>query len=142
MKVYYDIEKLFEFWKKRKLIFFGKCFIINILVVLKLIYLFIILELLEENYIKNINRLIFKFLWNNYDRIKRNIVIGDIKDVGIGLIDIELKLKVLKVVWVLRLLEIKYVINDFVNSFFKELNIDICFILIILEILIKKFDIV
>lgn len=142
MKVYYDIEKLFEFWKKRKLIFFGKCFIINILVVLKLIYLFIILELLEENYIKNINRLIFKFLWNNYDRIKRNIVIGDIKDGGIGLIDIELKLKVLKVVWVLRLLEIKYVINDFVNSFFKELNIDICFILIILEILIKKFDIV
>lgn len=142
MKVYYDIEKLFEFWKKRKLIFFGKCFIINILVVLKLIYLFIILELLEENYIKNINRLIFKFLWNNYDRIKRNIVIGDIKDGGIGLIDIELKLKVLKVVWVLRLLEIKYVINDFVNSFFKELNIDICFIFIILEILIKKFDIV
>ena len=89
--------------------------------------------------LKNINRLIFNFLWNNHDRIKRNTVIGDIKDGGIGLIDIESKLKA---AWVPRLLETKHAINDFVNSFFKELNIDIRFISITSEISIKKFDIV
>lgn len=52
MKVYHDIEKLFESWKKRKLTLSGKCSIINTLAVPKLIYLSTILELPEENYIK------------------------------------------------------------------------------------------
>lgn len=47
-------------------------------------------------------------------------MIGDIKDVGIGLIDIESKLKSLKAAWVPRLLETKHVINDFVNTFLKN----------------------
>lgn len=142
MKVYHDIEKLFESWKKRKLTLFGICSIINTLAVPKLIYLSTILELPEENYIKNINRLIFNFLWNNHDRIERNTVIGDIKDGGIGLIDIGSKSKALKAAWVPRLLKTKHAINDFVNSFFKELNIDIRCISITSEISIKKFDIV
>lgn len=50
-------------------------------------YISAILELPEENYIKNINALIFNSLWNNHDN--RNTVIGDKKDGGIGLIDIE-----------------------------------------------------
>lgn len=69
-------------------------------------------------------------------------MIWDIDDRGIGLIDIELKLKALNAEWLPRLLETKHVINDFVNSFFKELNIDIRFISITSETSIKKLDIV
>lgn len=73
----------------------------------------------EENYIKNLNRLIFNFIYNNRDKIKRNTVIWGIKEGGIGLIDIELKSKALRAAWVPRLLETKHVINDFVNTFFR-----------------------
>lgn len=69
-------------------------------------------------------------------------MIWDIDDRGIGLIDIESKLKALKAVWVPRLLETKHAINDFVNTFFKELNIGIRFISITSETSIIKFDIV
>lgn len=65
-------------------------------------------------------------------------MIWDIDDRGIGLIDIELKLKALNAEWLPRLLETKHVINDFVNSFFKELNIDIRFISITSETSIKN----
>lgn len=65
-------------------------------------------------------------------------MIWDIDDRGIGLIDIELKLKALNAEWLPRLLETKHVINDFVNSFFKELNIDFCCILITSETSVKN----
>lgn len=59
MKVYHDIERLSKSRKKRKLTLFDKCSIIYTLTVPKLIYLSTVLELPEENYIKNLNRLIF-----------------------------------------------------------------------------------
>lgn len=65
-------------------------------------------------------------------------MIWDIDDRGIGLIDIELKLKALNAEWLPRLLETKHVINDFVNGFFKELNIDIRYISITSETSIKN----
>lgn len=65
-------------------------------------------------------------------------MIWDIDDRGIGLIDIESKLKALNAEWLPRLLETKHVINDFVNSFFKELNIDVRCILITSETSVKN----
>ena len=38
MKIYHDLEKLFESWKKRKLIIIGKCCIVNSIAMSKLIY--------------------------------------------------------------------------------------------------------
>ena len=75
-----DMEKLFESWKKRKLTIFGKCEIINTLAISKLIYIASILHLPPPNFIKDVNKLIYSFLWNSRDRIKRNTIIGPIKD--------------------------------------------------------------
>ena len=63
------MEKLFESWKNRKLTIFGKCEIIITLAVLKLIYVASVLSLLNDTLIKDVNRLIYKFLWNSRDRI-------------------------------------------------------------------------
>ena len=57
MKVYHDVEKLFESWK-RKLSIFGKCTIINTHALSKLLYIANILELPGKKFIKDINRLI------------------------------------------------------------------------------------
>ena len=70
MKIYHDIEILFESWKKRKLTLFGKVTVVNSLALPKLIYVSSILELPGRNYVNDINRVIYNFIWNKTDRIK------------------------------------------------------------------------
>ena len=56
MKIYHDMEKLFESWKKRKLTIIGKCCIVNSMAMSKLIYVASLLPMPHENYIKSINK--------------------------------------------------------------------------------------
>lgn len=74
--------------KKRKLTIFVKVTVVNYFALPKLIYVSSILELPERNYVNNINRLIYNSIWNKTDRIKRNTMICDIMDGGIGITDI------------------------------------------------------
>ena len=60
-----DMEKLFESWKKRKLTIFGKSEVINTLAISKLIYTASILPLPPPNFIKEINKLIYNYLWGS-----------------------------------------------------------------------------
>ena len=111
-----DMEKLFESWKKRKLTIFGKCEIINTLAISKLIYIASILPLSPPYFIKDVNKLIYSFLWSSRDRIKRNTLIGPIRSGCIGLVDIETKLKALKASWVSRLYNDTGNIKDFLTD--------------------------
>ena len=129
MKIYHEIDLLFESWKRRKLSLFGKCTIINALALSKMTYVASILELPDPKYIKDINKLIFKFLWNKQDRIKRNTLIGDIKDGGIGIVDMESKLRALKATWIPRLVTSNHILKKYVGSFCKPLNIDIDYLI-------------
>ena len=52
MKVYHDIETLFESWEKRKWTLFGKCSVINSQAYVKLIYTASIFESPEDEFIK------------------------------------------------------------------------------------------
>lgn len=123
-----ELERLFESWKKRKLTIFGKTCIINSLAVSRLIYNISILPSPSSDVIKSINKLIFNFIWNKKDRIKRKTLIGDIKDGGIGIVDIESKIKAIKSSW------ISYILNGENNLFyflenFRLKNDDIFYIL-------------
>lgn len=69
-------------------------------------------------------------------------MIGNIKDGGIGFIDMESKLKALKAAWIPRSLDNKHIINDFATNFFKYFNVDIRYISITSELTIRKFNIV
>jgi hypothetical protein len=51
MKIYHEIEMLFESWTRRKLTLFGKCTIINALALSKITYIASILELPDPRYI-------------------------------------------------------------------------------------------
>lgn len=89
--------------EKRKLTLFGKCTVINSLALSKLIYVASILEIPDEDYIKRINKLIYNFIWNKTDRIKRNTLIGHVKEGGLGITDVDSKIKALKASLVLKL---------------------------------------
>lgn len=129
MKIFHEMETLFESWKKRKLTIFGKCTIINTLAISKLIYVASILEIPDNDFIKNIKRLIFNFMWNKTDRIKRNTIIGEVYEGGIGLVDIESKFTALKAMWIPRLLSTELNSKHFFNSFCKSTKIDIKYLI-------------
>ena len=117
------MEKLFESWKKRKLTLFGKTCIINTLAISKFIYKASILPYPEEALINKVKSDIFNFIWNKTDRIKRNTLIGDVKSGGIGVIDIETKLKSLKATWVSKLFKNKCIMYDIVKGYLEK----VCF---------------
>lgn len=112
MKIYNDMEKLFESWKRRKLTLFGKSCIINTLAISKLIYVASILCLPGKEFLKKIQRLIFNFVWNKSERIKRNTLIGDVRNGGLGIIDVESKPKAFKAAWLPRILKSKGVLYN------------------------------
>ena len=118
-----DMEKLFESWKKRKLTLFGKTCIINTLAVSKFIYKASILPYPEEALINKVKSNIFNFIWNKTDRIKRNTLIGDVKSGGIGVIDIETKLKSLKAAWVSKLFKNNCIMYEIVKGYLDKLNV-------------------
>ena len=122
MKIYHDMEKLIESWKKRKLTLFGKTCVINTLAISKLIHTASILCLPIEEYVKKTQRLIFKLIWNKTERIKRNTLIDNISDGGLAQMDIDSKLKALKAPWVPRLLNSNSTISKIFKGFLSNLN--------------------
>ena len=125
MKVYHDVEKLFESWKRRKLTLFVKSCIINTLALSKLTYIASILNSPENDFIKKIQRLIYNFIWDKTERIKRNTLIGNVLKGGLAVVDIECKIKALKASWVPRLLKNKNILYKIFDSYCKQINIDV-----------------
>lgn len=108
---------------------FGKCQIINSLIVSKLLYVATVLEYPEQNTIKQINRIIFSFLWGNRERIKRKTLIQPISEGGIAITDFELKIKAIKAAWVSKLVQSDNVLNKLINSCIRRYNLDIAYLL-------------
>lgn len=105
-----------QYFFQRKLTLFGKCQIINSLIVFKLIYVATILESPDQAIIKQVNKIIFSFLWGKRERIKRKTLIRHISDGGIGITDFETKVKALKASWVSKLIQSKNDLNQLLNA--------------------------
>ena len=71
----------------------------------------ILFELPGKKFIKETSRLIYNFLWNKTDRMKRNTytLIGDNLDGGIRKIDLESRLQALKAIWISWLLTTNHI---------------------------------
>lgn len=82
---------------------------------------------------------IFNFIWNKRDRIRRDTIIGKQENGGIGLVDIELKLKALKASSVKRLTDESNVIDNIVNSYVTVMKIDLNYLLTLSEIKTENF---
>ena len=92
-------------WHNRKLTFYGKSIIINLLALPKLTYILTILPT-PDDFLKTIEREIFTFLWGkNRFPIKRNTAIGTHDLGGLNVVDIFSKEKSLKASWIPKLLD-------------------------------------
>ncbi len=111
------IEKTLDIWKRRQLSIQGKVIIVKSLIMSKLVYNFSLLKT-PDDIISKIDKVIFNFIWNKRERIKRNTVIANVEDGGIGMVDSMCKNMSVKAAWIKRLKEggkwteiLKYYLN-------------------------------
>lgn len=68
-------------WKKRKLTFIGKIVVINTLVISKITYL-ANTQVISAQQLKDMERLLYSFLWDGSEKVKRNIMIQNYDNGG------------------------------------------------------------
>jgi hypothetical protein len=93
------LNKLLNSWRGRDLSMFGKTLVLKTLGISSLMFNFMMLNV-DDRRIKEINRILYSFIWNNKERIQRNTLIGDIDKGGIAMVDIESKVKTMKAGWI------------------------------------------
>lgn len=91
---------------------------------------------------KKMKNSVFNFIWNKRERISRDTVIGKQRNSGLGLVDIELKLKAIKASWVKRLTEKYNVINNIVNSYWNVMKLDLNYLLTLSETKTENFTLI
>jgi hypothetical protein len=99
------IDQLINTWKNRRMPISGKIAIIKSLLIPQLTYYISIMASPSKEQIKEINKKLYNFINNGKrEKIKRNIIIGDYKDGGYKMIDLESFIKGIKLRWMERLL--------------------------------------
>ena len=74
-----DMKKPINMWKWRGLSLLGKIQIVKIFAVPKIMYRASVIPLSKE-LIKEANCIIYDFIWNGKDKVKRHALISDIKN--------------------------------------------------------------
>ena len=96
------IKKLLTWWKQRDLTLMGKVQLVNNFVISKLIYASSLTPVPSWAFEK-INNLIFDFLWNGKDKIKRDVIILNYNKRGLKMTDFKLFIRAQRIMWVKRL---------------------------------------
>ena len=79
-------------WKCRGLTLLGKIQIVKTFVIPKFMRKAAIISI-SKDLIKEINRLIYGFIWRGNDKIKRSAIINDIENGGLKMLDLESMIK-------------------------------------------------
>ena len=83
---------------------FGKVTIVKSFLIPKLLYVSTILETPQE-IIKQMERMLYKFLWKGPDKVTRLSVINSLENGGLNLTDLETQIKALRLSWIPRVLD-------------------------------------
>ena len=92
------IKKLINIWSSRGLSLYGKVTIIKSLIIPKLVYVSSLLPTPKE-VIKQLNQLLFKYLWKGVDKVIRLSAINEYENGGLRMIDFETMVKSLRLTW-------------------------------------------
>ena len=99
-----NINKEISQWKRRYLTLFGRITVIKSLIISKLVHVFTALPNPDAEDTKQINNIIFKYLWcGGPDKIKRTSIVQDYHRDGMKMIEINSFIKSLKISWIKRL---------------------------------------
>ena len=104
-KKLHDITTMIKSWSKRILSPIGKITVVKSLMISKLTHLFISLPTPSEKYISDLERKLYKFIWNDKpDKIGRNTLSQNYSDGGLKMINLRCFIKSMKLSWVKRLI--------------------------------------
>ena len=100
-----EIKNTIRSWSKRLISPLGKITIVKSLLLSKLTHLFISLPKPGENEIKELEKMFYKFIWNNKnDRVARKQIIQSYKNGGLKMIHTMSFIKTMKLSWIKRIL--------------------------------------
>ena len=97
-----NMKKLTNIWSSRGLSIYGKVTMIKSLLIPKLVYVSSLLPT-PLKIIKQVNHIIFTFLWKGKDKVTRLSAINTLEEGGIKMIDIESMIKALRLAWLKRI---------------------------------------
>ena len=85
----FEIKQIINRWMKRVITPLGRIAIIKSLLISKLNYLFLTLSNPRGVFLKELNHILFQFVWSSKpDRIKRSVVCRPVCEGGLGMVDI------------------------------------------------------
>ena len=117
-----EIEKLLDIWKKRNLTPFGKITIIKSIAFPKILHLILNLPDPSPKFIADLEKIFFKFLWNNKPhKIKSATVKLDYEKGGLKMLDINSTICSLKLSW-LRRLKVNNDLRNIVLNFYPDFD--------------------
>ncbi len=97
------IKNLLKIWSRRDLTPIGKITIVKSLALSQLTFLLTVLPNPSREFIKQVNKVIYHFVWNGKpDKVARKIIINDYEHGGLKMPDLEHFQKGLKCAWVKR----------------------------------------
>ena len=96
------IKKLIDIWSSRGLSIFGMVTMIKAFLIQKCVYVRSLLHT-PNKLVKQLNQLLFKFLWKGTDKVTRMSTINTYVEGGIKMIDLESMVKALRLAWLKRI---------------------------------------
>ena len=100
-KNFNEVKKLFKIWSLRTITPLGRVAILKSLILSKLIHLWILLPDPPDNFVKDLQKICFQFVWNGkQDRIARKTTTKDVKSGGLNIPDIKTYILSLKLSWI------------------------------------------
>ena len=95
-----EVRALMNIWMKRVITPLGRIAVLKSLILSKLVHLFMLLPNPPDDYLVQLQKMIFGFVWmNKRDRISRATSVKNVLDGGIGIPDIKAYIKALKLTW-------------------------------------------
>jgi len=109
-------------WSRRNLTVLGRVTVVKSLLLSKLTHLILTLPDPPQEFIKDLNQIIYKFIWKGIDKVSRNQMIQDYDQGGVRMVDVESYIQALKSTWIRRI--INNAETEWVYLFCKTTNIE------------------
>ena len=114
------MKNLLNMWRQRSLTLYGKILIIKTFALSQILYAMSVLNI-PDNYMKEIDEIIYEFLWScKQHKVKKRVIIQSLENGGCGMIDLAEIDKVQKLKWIKKILECnRYAVevhNEYVNK--------------------------
>ena len=115
------INNIIRMWSKRKFTLFGKIIVINALLASQLVYKMSVLPSPGEKEIKEIDKILYNYLWDNKPhKIAKTVMLNEVDEGGLHMVDTATKNTSLKIAWIKRLAQSdKFTISPLIDKYCK-----------------------